>query len=332
MAPEIIDLTVDSPPSSPTHPHHPNNPSSSSTASSAAAAMPNYPPRCRAGRPRSNYCYKRFIRTNQVKQQSLAVRPTPATACPSRLRYHNNVHRYSAGTQTMRQGGQSLPVSDALWTQKEHDQFVEGVSKCGMGNWTGIAIWFVKTKSREQVRKYAEDYFMRVRSTATRATRYIQKDPSSVGPSDNNDINVAPRAKNPASRHLRRLISKGLGGLRNPRSNNMVHQSSGGPVLLRGPESAPGQQLVTVSAPSFVSIPVFPAPSAVPVSVSVPDTVLLLSSWRKPPYMFSRFPAEGPVLLPPAEGESSCSSSGRGDHGDGEADAENEINLELTLG
>lgn len=103
-------------------------------------------------------------------------------------------------------------------------------------------------------------------------------------------------------------------------------------MLLRGPESAPGQQLLHVSAPSVVSIPVFPAPSAVPVSFSVPDTVLLPSSWRKPPYMFRRFPAEGPVLLPPAEGESSCSSSGSGDHGDGEADAENEINLELTLG
>ena len=76
-----------------------------------------------AGRPRSNYCYKRFLRTNQVKQPSLAVRPTPATAGPSRLHYHSmrNVHRYSAGTQTMQQGGQSLPVSDALWSQKEHE-------------------------------------------------------------------------------------------------------------------------------------------------------------------------------------------------------------------
>ena len=119
MAPEIIDLTVDSPPSSPTHPDR-SNPSSSTASDSSAVVMRNHQLRRPPGRrPRSTkYDYENFMRTELVNQQSLTG-PAPIPAGPSQLQFDSNVH--SSGNQNMQQSNQNLPDLDALWTEKEHE-------------------------------------------------------------------------------------------------------------------------------------------------------------------------------------------------------------------
>lgn len=213
---------------------------------------------------------------------------------------------------------------------------VEGIAKCGMGNWHRMAEKFVKTKTPQQICNYSVEYFRRVRSTSLRATRYIEaksrSTATSVGPSNKMDImiNVAPRAKKPASKRLRKLVSRGLGGIHNPRwwtigssrSKKLVQGSS-----LRMPmESALGQQPVLVSAPSVVPVPVS-APAAIPVSNVVP----LRTSEMETPQMLRLFPVEVP-LFPLSAERGSASSSVSGDHGDGKTEDEDELGLDLTLG
>ncbi|KAK9948218.1 hypothetical protein M0R45_003804 [Rubus argutus] len=95
--------------------------------------------------------------------------------------------------------------------------YIEGIAKCGMGNWHRMAEKFVKTKTPQQICNYSVEYFRRVRSTSLRETRYIEaksrSETTSVGPSNKMDmINVAPRAKNPATKCLRKLVTRGALG------------------------------------------------------------------------------------------------------------------------
>ncbi|XP_010533429.1 PREDICTED: myb-like protein I [Tarenaya hassleriana] len=48
-----------------------------------------------------------------------------------------------------------------IWTEEEHQLFLEGLEKLGKGDWKGIATRYVKTRSSTQVASHAQKHFIR---------------------------------------------------------------------------------------------------------------------------------------------------------------------------
>ena len=47
-----------------------------------------------------------------------------------------------------------FPLISSEWTAEETLRLMQGIMKCGLGNWTDIASQFVKTKSWDQCEKF----------------------------------------------------------------------------------------------------------------------------------------------------------------------------------
>ncbi|KAK4852659.1 hypothetical protein QYF36_025884 [Acer negundo] len=57
------------------------------------------------------------------------------------------------------------------WTEKEHTDFLAGLNMLGKGNWKGIAMQFVKTRSPSQVASHAQKFFLRLASPDNKKRR-----------------------------------------------------------------------------------------------------------------------------------------------------------------
>ncbi|KAK4849992.1 hypothetical protein QYF36_002816 [Acer negundo] len=57
------------------------------------------------------------------------------------------------------------------WTEKEHGDFLAGLNMLGKGNWKGIAMQFVKTRSPSQVASHEQKFFLRLASPDNKKRR-----------------------------------------------------------------------------------------------------------------------------------------------------------------
>jgi len=48
-----------------------------------------------------------------------------------------------------------------LWSEEEHEKFLDGLKTCGRGNWRGISD-LIKTRTPVQVASHAQKYFLRL--------------------------------------------------------------------------------------------------------------------------------------------------------------------------
>jgi SHAQKYF class myb-like DNA-binding protein len=51
-----------------------------------------------------------------------------------------------------------------MWTREEHERFIEGLNRCGKGNWKQIAVEHVYTRTATQVASHAQKYFERLQT------------------------------------------------------------------------------------------------------------------------------------------------------------------------
>ncbi|KAK1582309.1 hypothetical protein Q3G72_013897 [Acer saccharum] len=57
------------------------------------------------------------------------------------------------------------------WTEKEHIDFLAGLNMLGKGDWRGISMNFVKTRSPSQVASHAQKFFLRLASPHNKKRR-----------------------------------------------------------------------------------------------------------------------------------------------------------------
>ncbi|XP_054817019.1 transcription factor MYBS2-like [Prosopis cineraria] len=75
---------------------------------------------------------------------------------PSSSTFNPNPNPANSGTSLFSQA-----TDDQLnWTPKEHQQFLMGLMKCGVGRWNKIAKKFAKNKTARQVERHATNFFI----------------------------------------------------------------------------------------------------------------------------------------------------------------------------
>ncbi|TXG66341.1 hypothetical protein EZV62_007616 [Acer yangbiense] len=57
------------------------------------------------------------------------------------------------------------------WTEKEQEDFLAGLNMLGKGDWRGISMYFVKTRSPSQVASHAQKFFLRQASPDNKKRR-----------------------------------------------------------------------------------------------------------------------------------------------------------------
>ena len=64
-----------------------------------------------------------------------------------------------------------LLYSAIAWTEKEHMDFLAGLNMLGKGDWSGISMNFVKTRSPSQVASHAQKFFLKPASPDNKKRR-----------------------------------------------------------------------------------------------------------------------------------------------------------------
>ena len=64
-----------------------------------------------------------------------------------------------------------LLYSAIAWTEKEHMDFLAGLNMLGKGDWSGISMYFVKTRSPSQVASHAQKFFLKLASPDNKKRR-----------------------------------------------------------------------------------------------------------------------------------------------------------------
>lgn len=55
-----------------------------------------------------------------------------------------------------------MPTKPTKWTTEEHEDFLRGLEDLGRGNWKGISLHYVRSRTPTQIASHAQKYFKRL--------------------------------------------------------------------------------------------------------------------------------------------------------------------------
>ncbi|KAF6158503.1 hypothetical protein GIB67_040017 [Kingdonia uniflora] len=109
------------------------------------------------------------------------------------------------------------------WSEEEHRTFLEGLGKLGKGDWRGISLNFVLTRTPTQVASHAQKFFLRQATLNKKKCRSSLFDLAVKDPGQNSEgspvvpmkqtNDVLPKVNNDSIQTSAQVASPGIGSL-----------------------------------------------------------------------------------------------------------------------